>query len=283
MSTNAIAAVLNVSNITFNGALFAQHLTTHYLGRYLHYRESLPSTHTLLRSEAFAHSPTGTIILADAQTAGLGRVASRTWLSAPTGNLYFSFILRPLSFTSLPLLHFAVSTAVVYGIRTVGGAASDAVIKWPNDVHIHRRKVAGILVDTDSPANDLCMYIGIGINVNAEMNSITDATIRDSSTSIRDITNRTIQREILLAQILNKLESLITNTFPQVLSEYISYESLINETLIIMPNKKEDTTTYYDAIGVGYTDDGYLIVKRIDNNQNVTLMAEEVSVRIKPT
>lgn len=124
--------------------------------RILHY-DSLPSTMDAARALALDGEPEGTVVRARRQTAGRGR-DGRAWAS-PEGGLYLSVVLRPRApparWTLLPL---AAGCAVGAAVRALGRPAA---LKWPNDVLVDGRKVAGVLVEARAPE---FAVVGVGLN-----------------------------------------------------------------------------------------------------------------------
>ena len=108
--------------------------------------QSLPSTMDAASALAHDGAPHGVVVVADEQTSGRGRRGT-TWASPPGAGLYFSFVARPdqASMQSLPLLTLAAGVAVREGIAVATGLAAD--LKWPNDLIVGRRKLAGILAE----------------------------------------------------------------------------------------------------------------------------------------
>jgi len=139
----------------------------------------------------------GTVVIADEQTAGQGR-HGRRWHSEPGAGLYASIVLRPeLRPDSLPVLTLALGLAAADAIAETSGLKCD--LRWPNDVMLEGRKVAGILVQLlDSVA-----IAGIGINVNHVAFS---AEIAAEATSLRIVSNRLYSREQLLVTLLAAVE-----------------------------------------------------------------------------
>jgi len=138
-------------------------LGTRMIGRHVLYFPSVTSTNEIAKKEAGKGVEEGTVVIADEQTAGRGRL-KRSWLT-PEGNIALSVILYPQK-PVLPSLIIIASLAVSHSIEAVTGLETQ--IKWPNDVLIGGRKVCGILVESDV-RNEKVNYavIGIGINVNA--------------------------------------------------------------------------------------------------------------------
>lgn len=145
--------------------------------------------------------PHGTVVVADRQTAGIGR-QGHSWYSESTGGLYLSIILRmALAPELLPVLTMALGLATQRAIEEATAVACD--LRWPNDVLLHDRKVAGILVQGPERSNgvliDAVLIAGIGVNVNqTEFPADLDAI----ATSLRIETGAEFSREKLLDRIV---------------------------------------------------------------------------------
>jgi BirA family biotin operon repressor/biotin-[acetyl-CoA-carboxylase] ligase len=144
----------------------------------------------------------GTVVIADKQTAGRGRLG-RTWLS-PEGSLAMSVILKP-SLNNLPQLVMIASLAVVRSISKVTGL--ETRIKWPNDVLIKGKKVCGILIESEVKGGIVNFsIIGIGINVN--FNPLAFPEISDIATTLSHDTATEISKTELISALLFELEQL---------------------------------------------------------------------------
>src|SRR5437763_5867878 len=129
-------------------------------GRVISYFPTIDSTMPEAARLAAAGCGPGTVVVAEEQTAGQGRYG-RYWHSEPESGLYVSIVLRPaLSSSSLPVLMLALGLATAEAIARATNMACD--IRWPNDVLINDKKVAGILVQLQ----DRFVIAGVGINVN---------------------------------------------------------------------------------------------------------------------
>jgi len=273
----------------FSPSLFASHLSTQLLGRFLIYRFTTPSTQLLSKREAIEGAPNGTLVLAEQQTAGKGRVDGRTWLSLPASNLYFTLLLRPTDVRDITKLNFALSLAVCRGIESsTAPAILRPRVKWPNDVWIEGRKVAGVLVDVDMMGSACTVSCGIGINVNQQWSSVDDKELSESATSLITAAQSSgggqqpIVRERLLAAIMNALESLLPQSHAVLLQQYTQYDCLLGKEVTVMPRKKEDKQSWWQGVAVGYSDEGYLMVRKGGEGAEVVkLVAEEVTVRAK--
>ena len=272
--------------LPFSPSLFASHLTTQLLGRFLLYRLTTPSTQLLSKREAVEGAPSGTLVLAEQQTAGKGRVDGRTWLSQPASNLYFTLLLRPTDVRDITKLNFALSVAVCRGIEQAapGSAAVQPKVKWPNDVWLAGRKVAGVLVDVDMMGSACTVSAGVGVNVNQDWAAVEDAALRESATSLLTASGarQPIERERLLASILNSLEALLPLPHAALLQQYTQYDCLLGREVTVMPRKREDEQSWWQGVAVGYSEEGYLMVsKGGGGGEVVKLVAEEVTIRAK--
>lgn len=125
--------------------------------------DSLESTNTEAICQAKRGAPEGLCVITRQQTAGRGR-QGRAWVSEKDAGLYFSIVLRPnLEARFLPLITLMSGVAVHDTLEEFG---LDADIKWVNDVHIHGRKICGILAETADTDEGLAVIVGIGINLN---------------------------------------------------------------------------------------------------------------------
>jgi len=272
----------------FSPSSFSSHLTTSHLGRYLIYRTSCDSTQTIAKREILEGSPSGTIIFSECQTRGRGRIDGRSWQSNDKGNIMFTMILRPKT-SELFALNLALATAIAAAIQTVCNIR--ASVKWPNDVWIGNQKIAGILIDADFIGSDIAVAAGVGLNVNEDWNLVEDKTLKSTGTSIltalknsqssttANINN--IDRELLLATICNNYEELLGSSFSSILIKYRSYDCLVGNRITVMPKRREDSTSYYSAKAVGFTEEGFLLAQKDNDNQTFPLIAEEVTVRIE--
>jgi BirA family biotin operon repressor/biotin-[acetyl-CoA-carboxylase] ligase len=157
--------------------------------------ESCGSTNDVALVHAKAGAAHGTIVTADTQTAGRGRLG-RTWASPPDANLYLSIIVRsPRSLAELAPLTLAIGIGVVDAVRAEG---VDGALKWPNDVFAGGRKLAGVLCEV---AGDGCVVAGIGVNVND-----VPPEVAATATSIADERSGRIDRAAFTERLLLALE-----------------------------------------------------------------------------
>jgi len=155
----------------------------------------LPSTMDAASALAHDGAPHGVVVLADQQTSGRGRRGA-TWASPPGAGLYLSFIARPSS-PLLSLFTLAAGVAVREGIATATGLAAD--LKWPNDVIIGRRKLAGILAEGIAIGSRAqAVIVGVGVNVQP---ASYPPDVAARATSLEGELARAVDRGMLLSQI----------------------------------------------------------------------------------
>lgn len=132
----------------------------------VHLLESTASTNDDAKAGARAGAPHGSLWVADTQTAGRGR-QGRRWESPPGENLLFSVLLRiPCAPARVPPLSLVVGLAVRDAVANAIGDDAIVKVKWPNDVHVNGRKIAGILVESSVSGTKVeSLIVGIGINV----------------------------------------------------------------------------------------------------------------------
>jgi len=178
-----------------------RHLDTKFVGRELIYRDSVDSTNGVAFELALAGCAEGTCVVAEAQSAGRGRL-QRTWHSPYGKNLYLSCVLRPALHPSEVHPLTFISSLAVYD--TLASEGLEPRLKWPNDVLIDGRKVSGTLIELSCEADRVrFVVIGIGLNVNmADMN----AEIADKATSLLIVSRKPFERTRICGMLLGNLE-----------------------------------------------------------------------------
>lgn len=159
--------------------------------------EASPSTNALVSARAREGAPAGLVVVAEHQTAGRGRL-DRTWSTPARAALTFSVLLRPaLESADWPWLPLLTGVAVARGLREAG---ADAGLKWPNDVLVGERKVAGLLAERVETATGPAAVLGIGLNV-----STTRAELPVGSATSLALAGVEVDRTELLAGLLTSL------------------------------------------------------------------------------
>jgi BirA family transcriptional regulator, biotin operon repressor / biotin---[acetyl-CoA-carboxylase] ligase len=167
--------------------------------------DSTSSTNAVLARRAATDGRSGVILLAEHQTAGRGRL-DRTWTVPPRAGLTLSVLVRPydVAVSRWPWISLLTGLAVGAALNTTGGVA--ATLKWPNDVVVGERKVAGVLVErVETGPYPPAAVIGIGLNVSATAHELPVPT----ATSLSLEGARTTDRSVLARAVLRTLEGLL--------------------------------------------------------------------------
>jgi BirA family biotin operon repressor/biotin-[acetyl-CoA-carboxylase] ligase len=194
----------------FSKPYFSWNLQTDYVGRRLVYRPDTESTMDDARRLLDRFRLTsGALVMAESQTAGRGR-NGRSWVSPPDVNLLFTLVLMtPVRHSQRPLFYLAALaiSRAIEELTARHGVPTETELKWPNDVLIHGRKVAGVLIETTETADGSPVaLVGVGINVNMDASLYPE--IADIATSVSAEVGRRLPREELLAAFCNHFESL---------------------------------------------------------------------------
>lgn len=216
-------------------AEFLDQLSTIWLGRPFHHFLEAGSTNLEALQLARDGAPHGSLVLAESQSAGRGRL-DRKWESPAGQGLTFSLILRPqLPPRAAPQLTLVAASALAHCIRHRFDLP--ARIKWPNDILIRRRKTAGILTEMQSEADRIrFVVIGIGINCNQEAGDLS-GPYRYPATSIAAQLGSRIDRQDFLADLLGDLEvrfeQMQHRGFSSLIQELRDYSDVLGAQVVI--------------------------------------------------
>lgn len=232
---------------------------------------SVPSTMDLARQRARDSAPDGTVIVADEMTQGRG-THGRPW-HAPKGGLYLSVILRGVP--SPQLLTLALGNAVANALEVAG---VDAQLKWVNDVLVHSRKIAGILVEAESLGSRIDFVVaGIGINVNGATDSF-PPTLRSQATTLEaelgcDSCIPDLET-LVLAEVATAVRRVQEGEAAQVLNAFRRRDFLEGKSVVV-----EEGPTKVKGIAQGIDDQGRLLVRTAAGTRALATG----SVRLEPT
>ena len=237
-------------------------------------KEQTNSTNDDARESLKNSSNTLSAHFAEKQSAGRGR-NSRKWISPFGQNIYLSLAWQSdLSFADIEGLSLAIGVEIAESLKN----NTDEVIKikWPNDLLINQEKLGGILIETSGGKKDnLEIIIGIGINV--FMKNENTIEIDQDWTSLENYKNRSLDRNLIAANLLNSLVQLITRFktigFGGYKEAFESRNALMNKDCEILANGIVD---YHGSV-VGINEKGELLIKR--NNEILNLRYGEVSIR----
>ncbi|GMR25137.1 MAG: hypothetical protein BMS9Abin39_0417 [Ignavibacteria bacterium] len=260
-----------MENKSFNIENFDIKLDTNIIGRNFIYAEEIGSTNKeLLNHKKFYHHH-GSVFLADSQTKGRGTKDS-IWRSEKAMNLTFSILINDQRYLkkNASLLNYSASLAIVLSIENL--FQLHAELKWPNDVLINGHKVAGILMESISKGSKIeRLVIGLGLNVNQ---NLFQGKFNIAPTSLKKELGYTIEREKLLAEILNNFETIldkvILSTY-KVLNEWKSRCPMIGERITVVDDKGMK-----DGIFEDIDENGFLVLR--SHNKTLTLHFGDVSI-----
>jgi len=178
-------------------------LRTDLIGQHIIYYPSLGSTNDLLKELAAQGAPEGTLVIADEQTAGKGRLG-RKWLAPSGTSLLLSLLFRPdLAPTQAQRLTMICSLATADAIQGLTGLSVG--LKWPNDIFIRGKKAGGILTEAGARGGRLdYVIVGIGLNVNLDISTLPE--LRGVATSLSQELGQEVSRLKLLWRILEGVE-----------------------------------------------------------------------------
>ncbi|WP_345534073.1 biotin--[acetyl-CoA-carboxylase] ligase [Viridibacterium curvum] len=209
------------------------------------------STNTRLLERAQRGSGSGTVLVADAQTAGRGR-RGRTWVSAPGSSLSFSLLWRFPAAQRLEGLSLAVGLAIVRGLGKLG--ATGLALKWPNDIWLNGRKLGGVLVEVAQGARgEWATVIGIGLNLRAQPEWVEQ--IAQPFAALDELSQQAPDREAVLAAILEALLEVLTqfssHGFVAFVDGWMSYHALLGADVSVEQHglKRYGRCGAVDALG----------------------------------
>lgn len=254
-------------------------LNTRFLGRQIFYHEEVDSTNNEAKVKAEKNLPEGTMVIAEAQRAGKGRLG-RSWASPKGKGLWFSLILRPPvsprevgKFTLLAAVAIAKVLRESYGLP-VG-------IKWPNDILCRGRKICGILLEMKAEADVVdYLVLGIGLNVSLESGDF-PPEVKHRATSLEIELGRPVNRLKLLQELLEELEKqyllALEEGFEPIIKLWLNHNLTIGQEVRIQSAWQEPIQGKAIAIDPA----GGLVVELPDKrvrtfySGDVTLQAEE--------
>jgi BirA family biotin operon repressor/biotin-[acetyl-CoA-carboxylase] ligase len=221
------------------------------------------STNDRARELAAGGAPHGTVVLAEEQTAGRGR-QGRSWSAARGRSVTLSIVVR-LGAAALDLLPLSAAVAVCDACEAV--APVRCAVKWPNDVWIDGRKVAGILIE--ARPQERWAVLGIGLNVDTTADEL-DAEIRETATSLRIASGRPADRETTLEALLDCLAERLQTPREPLLAAYRERDALYGREIIWSASDGRR-----EGKAEGVDEDGNLVVFTSDGERH-TLTAGEV-------
>ncbi len=252
-----------------SAAAVTKDLGTRFIGQRVLYYPAVTSTMEVAKREAQQGAAEGTVIIADEQTGGRGRL-KRAWLT-PKGNIALSVILYP-ELSYLPSLIMLASLAVVHSIEAVTGLKSQ--VKWPNDVLINGKKVCGILIESDVRGTTVnYIIIGIGINVNLRLADFPE--IQPIATSLSDELGREVSHLSVIRHLLVEIERLYLDlsTGGSLYEEWRDNLATLGKKVRVAAGE-----TIYEGVAESVARDGSLLLHGSDGNLT-RIIAGDVTLR----
>ncbi|HKN00194.1 MAG TPA: biotin--[acetyl-CoA-carboxylase] ligase [Candidatus Binataceae bacterium] len=244
------------------------------VGCRIHYFDELNSTQETARELAADGAPQGTVVIAEQQTAGRGRMG-RSWHSPAGVNLYCTIILRPpIPIAEVPRLSLMAGVAAAQAMeREAPGLVS---LKWPNDVWLRGRKAGGIIAEavTDSSQHLDCVLLGIGININLAAHDI-PPELRDKATSLRVVVGHPCDRIGIADSLFSLLDysymEIIRRGFEAVRPEWERLSALTGKRVTVVDGARRES-----GIVRGIDFDGALVLEVGDATRRI--LAGDVSI-----
>lgn len=238
------------------------------------YFDVLDSTNKKARELALEGAGSGTVVVADMQTAGRGR-RGRNWDSPAGENIYMSVLLKPeMEASKAPMLTLVMAYSVAKVLERNG--FDKVQIKWPNDLILSKKKVCGILTEMEMTGTEIGhVIIGVGINANQKVFS---EELKDKATSLLLEKEKEVERKALIEQIVSRFAEdydafLKTGDLSCQQAEYnamlVNYKK---EVRVLNPGNE------YEAVALGINEFGELLVEKADGSREA-VYAGEVSVR----
>ena len=224
---------------------------------YIHYLDSCDSTQDVAHALASSGAPEGTVVVAEELRHGRGRMG-RQWI-ASRGGLWLSIILKPRHLRNMHLLSLASSVAVAKAIKSL--LDIDARVKWPNDVLVSEKKVAGILIEGVLEADQIRhIVLGIGVNVNNDLPS----HLLDTATTLKSVVGSDIPRIPLLINIIKNIDAVYAKLRQgegkEVLDEWRKLSSTIGRRVKVVTFDQE-----IEGLAEDIEDDGALRIRTKEN------------------
>lgn len=266
-----------MTNDSISADAIGNGLKTRILGRRVVYHEQVGSTNDVAKQLADGDNSEGTLVLADEQTAGRGRLA-RTWHAPPHSSILMSLILRP---NLAPHQAPRVTMAVVLGARDAIHAETqlNAAIKWPNDILLNGKKCAGILAESGIVGDKLeYVIVGLGVNVNftlAEKNQVSARNlVFGNATTIADELGRSFSRARLIQSILRSIEKyyLQMRAGENLREEFANRLTTLGQSI-----QAQTPWGIEEGMAENVDDDGALQLRRADGSL-IRLVAGEVTL-----
>ncbi|MCG3112388.1 MAG: biotin--[acetyl-CoA-carboxylase] ligase [Candidatus Manganitrophus sp. SB1] len=236
--------------------------------------DRVDSTNRIALEMASQGLPGGIVILAEAQEKGKGRLG-REWFSPEGMNLYFSLLLRPYQpARDFPLYSLATSVALIEAIQRTTGLAVQ--IKWPNDVVLEDKKLAGILLESEVRGDQSpSLVVGVGVNVNIGLTDF-PPELQKSATSLRIALGQPVDRADLLIELFNQLveQYRLVDDKALLIQAVRQHCQTLGRRVRVQTARQE-----FEGWAEDLQEDGALLIRMGDGNQRRILVGDVTHLR----
>jgi len=251
-------------------------LQTRALGQHIYYYRQIDSTNQKAKELAIEGKPNGTLIIAEEQTKGRGRLG-REWVSPFGTGIWMSILLRPdIHPWDAPRITLLSAVAVARSIEGITKLKTG--IKWPNDIILGQKKVCGILTEMNGELDQLhWIVIGIGINVNSEQKDF-PKELQGTATSLKAELGRTVDRALLIRRICTEMEDYLEGFLKS--RDFLPVIQECRERSVTIGKMVRVTDSSGDWVGMAENIDvdGSLLVRKADGSLE-RVLSGDVSVR----
>lgn len=247
-------------------------LNTKIIGQKIFYYDTLASTMDTAFELGLKGAPEGTVVLAEQQTKGRGRMG-RVWFSPKAKGIYLSLLLRPEFLPQeAPKITLTAAVSLAEAIKIITGLP--VLIKWPNDIMFNAKKLAGILTELDAEADKIkFINIGIGINVNSSK-----SFLPEEGTSLKEELGMEVSRIELTKEILRSIERnyfiLKDSGFKPILEKWKASSAMLGRRIQI---KSQNRVIHGEAQDIDM--DGALLIRQDSGFVEKVLSGDIVSIR----
>jgi len=241
----------------------------------IHYHPSIDSTNALAKTLAGQGAPEGTLVTTEEQTAGHGR-RGRSWVSPAGANLLFTVLLRPpIEADRVFVLTMVLTLAALKAVKRVTGIK--AMIKWPNDLYVGTKKLAGVLTEFATRGKQVdWVVLGMGINVGWHPETPEEGGV--PATNLVEETGQRVSRNELLIELLTEFEGLykevVAGSMKPLYEEWNRNCLVLGKSVVVMSEKER-----IEGKALRIDDCGALIVEEAEGNQR-RILTGDVSLRI---
>jgi len=252
-------------------------LRTKSLGKSIIFSREVNSTNEWAKKLATYKAQEGTVVIAETQTRGRGRL-DREWIS-PAGGLWFSIVLRPkLRPTEAVKLTFVAGLAVAEVLSETFDLKVET--KWPNDVLVKGRKVCGILTEMNTTGDNVnFVVVGVGVNANFDVEKVFSENLKKVATSLENELGQNVRLEELFKRLLEKVENLyeflIREGFNPILKRWKNYAGFLGHKVEVT-----SSTEKMSGLALDVDLEGALVL-RLEDKTRRRVFVGDVSLRAK--